>query len=158
MTRDWRFRAACREVDPELFFPPPAAGPSYDAQVAKAKAVCAGCPVRAECLDEALRRIPDGICGGLTPEERRAHRGPRVKPASAMVPATLADAEALGKGGRRKVGIYLLGVGRPVGYVRDKLGVEDRTVQRWAANLRAAENAANAAADAVEQLEPVAVG
>ena len=39
--------------------------------MAEAKAVCAGCPVRAECLDEALARIPDGIAGGLTPAERR---------------------------------------------------------------------------------------
>ncbi len=46
----------------------------HAAQVAVAKAVCARCPVRAACLDEALIRIPYGIAGGLTPEERRGRR------------------------------------------------------------------------------------
>ena len=50
----WRERAACRSVDPELFFPAAEAGPVYAAQVAAAKRVCAGCPVRAACLAEAL--------------------------------------------------------------------------------------------------------
>ncbi len=57
---EWRTRAACRSVDPDVFFPTAEAGPVYDAQVAVAKAVCAGCPVRAECLAEALVRIPYG--------------------------------------------------------------------------------------------------
>ena len=67
----WRSRAACRSVDAEIFFPAATEGPIYEAQVAVAKAVCAGCSVRAECLAEALVRIPYGIAGGLTPEERR---------------------------------------------------------------------------------------
>ena len=69
--RGWRARAACRGVDPELFFPAAERGPVRAVQVAAAKAVCAGCPVRAECLDEALARIPYGIAGGLTEDERR---------------------------------------------------------------------------------------
>lgn len=73
--RDWRTRAACLGVDPELFFPVAETGPVLDAQVATAKAVCAHCPVRAQCLTEALTRIPYGIAGGLTEDERRAlHR------------------------------------------------------------------------------------
>lgn len=72
--RDWRSRAACLDVDPELFFPAAEAGPVYDVQVAAAKAVCHRCPVRAECLAEALARIPYGIAGGLTEDERRALR------------------------------------------------------------------------------------
>ena len=72
--RDWRSRAACLGVDPELFFPVAEDGPVHDAQVAKAKAVCAGCPVVAVCLADALARIPDGIAGGLTEQERRALR------------------------------------------------------------------------------------
>jgi hypothetical protein len=59
-------------VDPELFFPVAEAGPVLDAHVATAKTVCARCPVRAECLAEALARIPYGIAGGLTEDERRA--------------------------------------------------------------------------------------
>ena len=70
---DWRTRAACRSMDPEIWFPAATEGPTYEAQVAVAKAVCAGCPVRAACLDEAVR-IPYGIAGGLTPEERRGRR------------------------------------------------------------------------------------
>ena len=72
--RDWRSHAACLGVDPELFFPVADAGPVRDAQVAEAKAVCAGCPVVAACLAEALARIPDGIAGGLTESERRTLR------------------------------------------------------------------------------------
>ena len=38
----------------------------------QAKQVCAACPVRAECLDYALRvNEPLGVWGGLDPIERR---------------------------------------------------------------------------------------
>ncbi len=38
----------------------------------RAKAICAECSVRADCLDYALRiREPHGIWGGLTEVERR---------------------------------------------------------------------------------------
>ena len=69
--RAWRDRAACRDVEPELFFPAAEDGAARHAQVQAAKAVCAGCPVRVECLAEALARIPYGIAGGLTEHERR---------------------------------------------------------------------------------------
>ena len=46
---EWWSRAACRSADPELFFPVSAAGPSR-AETAAAKAVCAACDVRRECL------------------------------------------------------------------------------------------------------------
>lgn len=73
-------RGACRSAEPELFFPVSAAGPAV-AQVAAAKAVCRGCPVRAECLDYAMRTVQDhGIWGGSTEEERRqARRGQVVR-------------------------------------------------------------------------------
>jgi WhiB family redox-sensing transcriptional regulator len=64
----WRAGAACANFDPDLFFPEPGA---TEAQIAQAKAVCVSCPVKQVCLDEALRTNDrDGICGGLTPEER----------------------------------------------------------------------------------------
>jgi WhiB family redox-sensing transcriptional regulator len=72
--REWRGRAACRNEPPELFFPTAESGPGYRAQVAEAKAVCRRCPVRADCLAEALARIPYGIAGGLTEHERRRLR------------------------------------------------------------------------------------
>lgn len=68
---DWRNRAACRDQDPELFFPVSEVGPG-ECQVAEAKAVCAGCPVRAECLRFAIEEGLDyGIFGGQTASERR---------------------------------------------------------------------------------------
>jgi len=68
---DWRSAAACRDTDPDLFFPVSGSGRSLD-QAEQAKAVCAGCPVRPSCLAFALRTgQPHGIWGGLTEEERR---------------------------------------------------------------------------------------
>jgi WhiB family transcriptional regulator, redox-sensing transcriptional regulator len=67
----WWLLAACRYEDPDLFFPVSAIGKSLQ-QAAEAKAVCAGCPVRAECLAFALRtKQVHGIWGGMTEEERR---------------------------------------------------------------------------------------
>jgi WhiB family transcriptional regulator, redox-sensing transcriptional regulator len=65
----WMLRGACRGEDPELFFPISSAGPSL-AQVSSAKAVCARCPVRVNCLTYALIVRPEGIWGGTTREER----------------------------------------------------------------------------------------
>jgi WhiB family redox-sensing transcriptional regulator len=64
-------RGACRQVDPELFFPIAAKGPA-EQQVADAKAVCGPCAVRPDCLSYALEALPEGIWGGTTREERRA--------------------------------------------------------------------------------------
>jgi WhiB family redox-sensing transcriptional regulator len=51
---------ACRSADPDLFFPQP--GESADA----AMAICAGCPVRAECLELARTNGEQfGIWGGV---------------------------------------------------------------------------------------------
>jgi WhiB family transcriptional regulator, redox-sensing transcriptional regulator len=71
MTRGrWRMLAACQSIDPELFFPVSASGKSLE-QVTAAKAVCAACPVRRECLAFALRTGQvHGIWGGRTVEER----------------------------------------------------------------------------------------
>jgi WhiB family redox-sensing transcriptional regulator len=69
--RDWRQLAACRHADPELFFPVSASGPSLD-QVAQAKAICAGCLVRQQCLAFALHTRQDhGVWGGTSEQERR---------------------------------------------------------------------------------------
>ncbi|MGH8992981.1 MAG: WhiB family transcriptional regulator [Acidimicrobiia bacterium] len=61
----WRERAACRGLDPELFFPVPGGS------AGTAVAVCAGCPVRVECLAYALHAAEKfGVWGGQ-PEARR---------------------------------------------------------------------------------------
>ena len=76
----WRERAACVVEDPELFFPVSSIGSVYNAQVPRAKAVCVGCPVRLECLSEALVALPHGIAGGLTADERQQlRRGGRAR-------------------------------------------------------------------------------
>jgi WhiB family redox-sensing transcriptional regulator len=62
---DWFDDAACRALDTAMFFP------ASEADAGAAKAVCAACPVRAECLDYAVEtRQPDGVFGGLTALER----------------------------------------------------------------------------------------
>jgi WhiB family redox-sensing transcriptional regulator len=62
----WRDQALCAEVDGELFYP------EVDECPNEAKRVCALCPVRKECLTDALqRREPHGVWGGTTPNERK---------------------------------------------------------------------------------------
>ena len=62
----WRVNASCRDTDPDGLF-------VRGAEQNRAKIVCMGCPVRAECLAEALDdRINFGIWGGMTERERRA--------------------------------------------------------------------------------------
>ena len=62
---DWRSKAACLTVDPELFFPIGNTGPAIT-QVAEAKAV-------GICLQWAIDTNQDaGGWGGMSEEERRA--------------------------------------------------------------------------------------
>ena len=63
--------ALCVGMDLEVFFPLP--GDALG--IAAAKAVCAACPVRDECLAFALEFtdvVPGAVYGGLTGEERDA--------------------------------------------------------------------------------------
>lgn len=134
---DWRHRAGCRDVDPELFFPAAESGLFYDEQVGEAKAVCAGCVVRAECLAFALSVLSDGIAGGLTPEERRQcaarTRSRRAGPAAgagdgAPAGASRPQVAAAGRAALR--------AGRRVREVAREFGVTERTADRWAAQVR----------------------
>lgn len=61
---DWTLQAKCRGMQDALF---------VDASEQKrARSVCAGCPVRSQCLAEALdNRIEWGVWGGMTERERR---------------------------------------------------------------------------------------
>ncbi|HEX6522969.1 MAG TPA: WhiB family transcriptional regulator [Streptosporangiaceae bacterium] len=74
---DWRDDAACRNLDPDLFFPISTRGAALP-QIQAATRVCRRCPVRLACLRWALETGQDaGIWGGLTEEERRRlRRGP----------------------------------------------------------------------------------
>ena len=70
----WRNDAACRDADPELFFPDREIR-SARTQVKTAKLICRGCPVQAICLSWALDSGQEsGIWGGLTEDERRRLR------------------------------------------------------------------------------------
>jgi WhiB family transcriptional regulator, redox-sensing transcriptional regulator len=78
----WESRAACLHCDPDLFFPITPSGPALR-QIAQAKAVCARCPVRRECLQFALTTHQvHGVWGGTSEEERRLRScGPDRMPA-----------------------------------------------------------------------------
>jgi WhiB family transcriptional regulator, redox-sensing transcriptional regulator len=71
---DWRHRAACRDVDPELFFPIGNSGPAL-MQIEEAKQVCQTCSISEACLKWALESGQDaGVWGGLSEDERRAFK------------------------------------------------------------------------------------
>lgn len=84
---DWWERRGCRDVDPRIFDPKPFPGgrPKKDEEGntipfvrdwSEAAAVCAPCPVKTQCLSEAMRMATDSCYGpfdgyqaGLTPDE-----------------------------------------------------------------------------------------
>ena len=78
---NWRRRAACRNMGPEPFYLEHG-GSSY----ADAKDVCAACPVRRECLDDALSFETShnryGYWGGTSPNQRKRASAQRRKSAA----------------------------------------------------------------------------
>lgn len=131
---EWMARCACRFEDPEIFFPTAEDGPALVAQVALAKSICARCAVRAECLHEAQARIPYGIAGGLTPDERRAPRPRRdgIEPMVALDDGLRPDAT---RSQVQAAGRLLLAAGRSQQEVARRCGVSARTVARWASQF-----------------------
>lgn len=95
---DWARRAACHAgADPDQLFVPGAAQHN-------AKAVCMGCPVRTECLAEALdEQIEWGVWGGMTERERRAilRRRPTVTSWRQLLEAARDEYERHGYAGLR---------------------------------------------------------
>lgn len=82
---DWRHRAACAGQDTALWFPKNPIG-------SLAMQVCGGCPVRAECLYDALQQETPGarrfgIWGGLTTGQR--NQLPPLEGSKAMTIAAL---------------------------------------------------------------------
>lgn len=64
--RPWAALGACRDADPDLFFPGP------DGDPGEAVRICRGCPVLEECREWALEtRVAFGVWGGLTERDRR---------------------------------------------------------------------------------------
>ena len=71
---EWRAESACKDTDPDLFFPVGTTGPAIE-QIDAAKAVCGICPVQSQCLEFALATNQDsGVWGGTSEEERRRLR------------------------------------------------------------------------------------
>jgi hypothetical protein len=65
---DWRWFAACKGMDPDIFF----AGKGRGAND-HARTICDECPVRAECLRD-LGKYYGGFVGGMTTTQRvKAH-------------------------------------------------------------------------------------
>lgn len=81
----WRDDAICSQIDPELFFPESEFSGTKkqkrleakrrQASLKDAKAICAQCPVRTKCLEQALANDePFGVWGGMTQLERRRYK------------------------------------------------------------------------------------
>jgi WhiB family redox-sensing transcriptional regulator len=70
MNADLTEQAVCRTVGTDLFFP----DVGHEDQYADAKAVCAVCPVKDPCLQDALDGDEYGVWGGTSEAERRQMR------------------------------------------------------------------------------------
>ncbi|AMW11649.1 hypothetical protein A4E84_20410 [Streptomyces qaidamensis] len=69
MDREWELKAACKGVDPDVFF--------KSQTIGLARQTCDGCPVRMECLEATLVReagvakeFRTGLVAGLTGKQR----------------------------------------------------------------------------------------
>ncbi|MFD8211512.1 WhiB family transcriptional regulator [Streptomyces sp. NPDC059695] len=86
----WMVSAVCRTAHADELF--------VEGQAqSRAKTLCTGCPVRAECLAHALdSRIEHGVWGGMTERERRAllKRRPLVRSWSRLLEAARREHEA----------------------------------------------------------------
>jgi WhiB family transcriptional regulator, redox-sensing transcriptional regulator len=68
----WRTQAACRDADPGLF---------QDSLLEKVviEQFCRQCPVKPQCLKEALENDDVGVWGGTTQKERNYMKTPRMR-------------------------------------------------------------------------------
>ncbi len=72
----WQNRAACADLDPDVFFPSKREVSGVESSEASAALeICRGCPVKVHCLEAALKeekceKARYGIRGGVTPAQR----------------------------------------------------------------------------------------
>ena len=79
---DWRDNAACRDADPDLFFPIGTTAPALR-QVWEAIRICQACPIQVRCLAWALEQgVTDGVWAGPPPVWAQLH-SPAVAPEAA---------------------------------------------------------------------------
>ena len=83
MNLSWRQHAACRGLDPEIFYP------VTDEDADEAKAVCAGCAVRQTCLEYTLAHARRKACGAVPPSANAAASS--ASAAEPRDPASAAD-------------------------------------------------------------------
>jgi WhiB family transcriptional regulator, redox-sensing transcriptional regulator len=101
----WPSLGACRDSDPELFFPAARSVTAF-VQLTLAKNVCARCPVSGECLRFALATGQEyGVWGGTSEEERRQMRrliraGSQAPPVAVMARAGRRGPSAASRRGR----------------------------------------------------------
>lgn len=75
----WQDLAACNGMDTNMFFPLENIGGPHQGKgvrgererMEKARRVCAGCPVRLECLMYAIELDCTGVWGGMDYAERK---------------------------------------------------------------------------------------
>lgn len=125
----WAGRAACRDLAGEAYFPDDGDLPSLDAL-----AVCAGCPVAAECLATALVHeandgFRNGWWGGYAPDERAVIADALGIVDAPDVEPDLSTPSAIAR--------HLRGAGRTVRAIADELGCTKRTVYRYLADAAA---------------------
>lgn len=86
---DWRDSAICKGTDQTIWFPD-----AEDSRIAyqKARAICSKCPVRQECLDDAIAtdELTHGFRGGMKPKERQRYARNLGKDWQTIVRMTLA--------------------------------------------------------------------
>ncbi len=151
----------CAQTDPELFFP------EKGGSTRPAKAVCAGCPVRAQCLEHALAHDERyGVWGGTSERERRrlTHAGTATATATGgstdseraaqqpdlpgsvvgevdeVIVARLISGHQVTGASRAEVAQAAIGLhhaGRPARRIATQLGVHERQVGRWLSRHRA---------------------
>jgi WhiB family transcriptional regulator, redox-sensing transcriptional regulator len=127
---DWRHRAACAGEDPSLFFP------RKGQPTAPARAICARCPVAAQCAAFADTLEVTGVWGGLTDKSRRAQR---VAQWREQYGESVRNGRQLGhRRDRDDIIAHLSAEGVPVKTIAEQLKVNPRTVARARARIREA--------------------
>ncbi|BCK73948.1 hypothetical protein Srufu_079010 (plasmid) [Streptomyces libani subsp. rufus] len=145
---DWRLRGKCGPDDASLFFPEK--GTDQDAAHAQAKKICYGCPVRDECLADALNNWePFGVRGGLTAQERQKLLGRDRLPARGHQgnPEPMWR-QILRVDERRERLLELHGRGWPPGRIGHELRTNTQTINRVLSELDV-QAALDAASEAV---------
>lgn len=129
----WHHQALCAEADPELWFP------EKGKSNVEAKRICGRCPVKTQCLHDAVERgEPYGVRGGLSEHERRRYKPvtgdepgydeitvQQVMAGSLRVGVTRADKAARVEAIRR-----LTTAGHSTTAIATRLGITERTVNR----------------------------